>query len=470
MVNVIGRTVSMQAAPPRQQQSTIAEAISLLGNTLFGDQTTPALKREQLRQMQAKNDLMTATQDAIGGAGEIIDPQKFALAAALGTVNGRNYAQTRLAQVAQQYGVESPEMARAQMGAGESISATAPGLKLDLANKLAIQDAQEKTKLRIADSAPMTVMTDAGPQIVRQRDAVGQRPMLSADQFKSVQQQQAFPALPAERQQDFLFGADSPGEIGNATTARGTLPVFVRKDGLFNVQTGERVTEPVTSFGKVVAPSSEALRPNVRGELQQAQITQDDFINVLNRAESIATRDPTLFGVVGQLRRAGQAASETMSNVAQIFGAKDVDGVRAQALAGLKNAGVNDGVIQRFGLFDPNIPELQAVSSLLVYKAAAALAGQSGRGVTDKDIDHVIKMVGDPMSWTSSQQDFLAKAKILRGMISDSRSLTNRYLGTDNPLPPAAAPQPTGSAPLDTPAQGGQPRVRRFNPATGKLE
>lgn len=469
MVNVIGRTVAVQAAPAKQQ-SSVADAIAMLGNTMFGDRLTPALKREQLRQLQAKSDLITATQDAIGSAGEVIDPQKFALAAALGTVNGRNYAQTRLAQTAQQYGAESPEMARAQMGAGESISATAPGLKLDLANKLAIQDAQEKTKLRIADSAPMTIMTDAGPQIVRQRDAFGQKPVLSTDQFKSMQQQQAFPALSSDRQQDFLFGADSPGEIGNATTAKGTLPVFARKDGLFNVQTGERVTEPVTSFGKVVAPSTEALRPNVRGELQQAQVAQDDFINVLNRAESIATRDPTLFGVVGQLRRAGQAASETMGNVAQIFGAKDVEGVRSQALAGMKNAGVNEGILQRFGLFDPNIPELQAVSSLLVYKAASALAGQSGRAVTDKDIDHVIKMVGDPVSWTSSQQDFLAKAKILRGMISDSRGLTNKYLGTNNPLPPAATPQPASPAPLDAPAQGGQPRVRRFNPATGKLE
>jgi hypothetical protein len=108
------------------------------------------------------------------------------------------------------------------------------------------------------------------------------------------------------------------------------------------------------------------------------------------------------------------------------------------------------------GLFDPNASNIVKMNSLLLYKAAAALAGQSGREVSDKDIVHLKNIVGDPASWLEGSQQYLNGIQFVRdiaaqGMQSAEQSLSAgdvRAGGATAPAPavPAATPQAAPAA------------------------
>ena len=64
------------------------------------------------------------------------------------------------------------------------------------------------------------------------------------------------------------------------------------------------------------------------------------------------------------------------------------------------------------------------MATLAAYQAAAALARQEGKGLSDKDFKLFRGIVGDPKAWLSTQEAFLAGTRRLRNVAK--RMMVNR--------------------------------------------
>jgi len=63
--------------------------------------------------------------------------------------------------------------------------------------------------------------------------------------------------------------------------------------------------------------------------------------------------------------------------------------------------------------FDDRIPQIEQSMRLLAFSAASMIAEQEGRALSDKDLNHFIRAIGNPLSLTSSRREVLAR---LRGI------------------------------------------------------
>jgi len=180
-------------------------------------------------------------------------------------------------------------------------------------------------------------------------------------------------------------------------------------------------------------PALGDLTNNVRSGMQKQSIAAEDF----NRTADIATEyliDPAnanLFGPVGKVRQIMQSGVEVGNNIALTFGYQDAD----EMAEDLRQEVARNGVAQLLPeIYDPNLDAVDAVWGLLIYKGAAALAGQEGRSVSDKDVQFFREIFGGPKGLFSSQKSLAAKMDIARRMVRASQAvrdnaMANRPLG-----------------------------------------
>ncbi len=166
----------------------------------------------------------------------------------------------------------------------------------------------------------------------------------------------------------------------------------------------------------------------------------EDYGVLSNRAREVAMADPTLFGAVGNLRRFGQGAAGQVKALSQAFGGDaEFNQGFDNAVAGLTNMGFRDPRI-----FDPNLSEIEKLSTLMAYSAASAIGGQDGRGLSNEDRQYFQQIVGDPTGWLSSQDSFVAGLNMLDRIVGARRSRVKDNLSgefnLDGAAPPAAAP------------------------------
>jgi hypothetical protein len=289
------------ASSPRVAQAPVGDLAKLVGGlgTTFANGTQTALRQEQLTKLADANELTRMVASSIGADGIVTNPQTASIAAALGAMDPTKYGRLQAIQAATTGGVDSPKAAEFLTGLGEYKSTPLYGER-DFANKVALQgmqeatklrmnDAQEATKLRLADSSLETVVTPEGPRLVRRSDAVGQSPVLSTDQVKAGVLGGLAPTLSVPEQKALTGVTPQSPELYVGTTASGTMPVTPKAGGGFaNAQTGEVITEPLSSVGKLVATTNDGLKPTDEPNraLRDAQVST---VQALKSIESLKT-------------------------------------------------------------------------------------------------------------------------------------------------------------------------------------
>lgn len=104
------------------------------------------------------------------------------------------------------------------------------------------------------------------------------------------------------------------------------------------------------------------------------------------------------------------------------------------------------------------VDALEGAYNLMLYKAAAGLAGQEGRGLTNADIERVATAMPSPLGWTGSKQKSIDSIALGRQLLGISKAVN-----TMQPLPAVGAP--VGTAPPGAPPPAAAPAVQGGLPA-----
>lgn len=212
----------------------------------------------------------------------------------------------------------------------------------------------------------------------------------------------------------------------------------VTLDGVTDAATGQPIPAGARVYtGQLQGSGAETgLTNRTRQNLEQGQIAFRDFTSVMDRLEDIAEQDPALFGVTGNVRRFGQGLAGQANALTAALNIGEFDNVAAE----LQSA----GVAPRF--FDPNLNDIEKLATLAAYQAASALAGQEGRGLSDKDFQIFRNMIGDPGAWLATRESFLAGLsqirELAREMYNNRIQIRNEGLSSEPIEPrPEGAPR-----------------------------
>ena len=187
---------------------------------------------------------------------------------------------------------------------------------------------------------------------------------------------------------------------------------------------------------------SPPLRPNVQGDLQDSQIATEKLRSLMDYTRGVANKNPLNFGFPGFVKGGVQDVSTLLSGVTTALGYEAPQQAMDEARREIMQSGVDPMLFD--GLFDPDLPALQTANDLLIYQAAAALAGQSGRDLSDKDVQNIKKIIGSSTDWFTSQDKFLSKLDTVEHILNMNSEVTDRTLGgnvTDGPIDPMMASQ-----------------------------
>jgi hypothetical protein len=311
---------------------------------------------------------------------------------------------------ANQYGAGDQRTTNAFVGAGGSYSSTAGGVRENIAAENARAAATLTENQRQFDSKPTTIGTPQGPLIVRQNDAYGQP---AVEDLGKVKGNAARVAL------------NSPGGLGGADDATKQFigvegkgqqtphnyvvngQNFITYDGTTDANTGKAL--PGGGYlANAQGPAKDVgLNTAVTTNLQEQDINNQKFRSLLGYTKKLAQADPNNFGVTGAVKGFFQDTTAAADNIARGLGYNGLqEGLQKARERAMAN-GVDPGVIS--GVFDARLPQLHSAADLAVYSAAEALAGQSGRSVSNNDVKIIRNIVGDPREWSSNQQKYLSK-------------------------------------------------------------
>lgn len=173
----------------------------------------------------------------------------------------------------------------------------------------------------------------------------------------------------------------------------------------------------------------------VANDLQKQQISSAKMRNLLNYTRDLANKDPGNFGFPGFVKGVVQDATALTGGIAQTMGYNDPMQAVSEVQREVASSGIDPSLLS--GVFDPNLPALETATDLLVFQAASALAGQSGRSVSDRDVKTFRQIVGNPRDVFSNQDKFLSKLNTIENILQMNENVTNTSLG-GNVTGPAA--------------------------------
>lgn len=455
---------------PAQGGDTLGASLSRLGQSLFGDQTANLLKTAQLYDMERQNTEMDNLMRRVGGNGGaqalMADPLAQAMILGSGYKPGQ-FAELGLMGAANQFGAADPRTQNAQVGAGQSYRNTAGAFNADLAettrnNNLQSADRRYGVDQSIGqqryefDNKPIGALDGQGnPVFAPQGSATtgGFQPILSNTERQGTLAGQNFGNLQNlnPNQQEYLGAL--PGSAGGSRTPKNyVLPggqTHITTDGITDAQTGQPLP-PGGFIGNVQGGAAEVMTNSTMSGVQQNILANNKFANLVEMTREAAQRDPLNFGLPGFVKGTAQDLRQIANGMAAGLGFQDVQTWLDSTMASAAQNGVNPSLLS--GVFDPQRDELLTLSDLMVYSAAEALAGQSGRSVSDKDVQFFKGIVGDPRSWMMSQQSYMAKLGQIERIINlNQKGLQDAQ--TQGAVPQFTNPQP--AAPLEGQTQGG---------------
>lgn len=363
---------------------------------------------------------------------------------------------------ATRYGAADPRTDNAAVGAGASYGSTAGAFSQNL------EAANQRNNAAIAeqryqfDNKPITVGTPQGPVIQRQSEAYGQPAVedlgkVQGNVARNVYNSPGGFAGADEATQRFI---KADVKQGNQTPRNYVKDGknYITNDGLTDAATGQ----PLPPGGALATlqgdTNSVGLSSSVKSNLQGQEVAYQQFKNLLHTTRGLIG-DPNNLGVLGYVKGTLQDANVLAGSLAQGLGYKGLQDAVAEVRQKAATSGVDPSLLS--GVFDPNLPKIHTAYDLLVFKAAEVLAGQSGRGVSDKDVQVVKRIVGDPASLFANPQNLSAKLDIIETIADQNHDVASQYLRSGSPAaaqaapgvaaPPSAAPgapQPAQNDPL----------------------
>jgi hypothetical protein len=426
--------------------SDLADTMSRLGQSLWGNNLERELNSEKLYAMQRDNretdNLMKLVaakkaqelgnsplaQAMIIGAG--YDPAKFAELGRMGA--------------ATEYGASDPRTANWQIAAGDPYSATQPAFAQTLAettrahnlesgdrrynvdqnvgfkryahDNISAADQQQSADRRYSvDQSQETLRTKpiAGfdpntgqPVFVPSDQAMSIQPLTTESQQKSILLDKNWADLaglsPEQRQ---VLGANLPANSRALTPRNYIMPggkTVLTYDGRTDVNGNP--LPPGGYIGTVQGSATDTGVTNaVKTGLQNNSIEVKKFDVLASRAMEL-TKHPELFGAQGLARYYGQEALQGAKGMLSIFGdAKATQAMLDEARADAAAAGIDPNTLP--ALYDRRLPQVSQDWALLTYQMAAAAAAQTGSKLSDKDVKFFTRIMGDPHSIFTSQQD-----------------------------------------------------------------
>lgn len=357
---------------------------------------------------------------------------------------------------ANQYGAADPRTTNAFVGAGGAYGSTAAGTREAEAAAGARNAASIAEQRYQFDNTPVTVASPTGPVYATRTAAIGQPAVEDIGKVKgniarNVYNSPGGLAGADETTRQFI-GAESKG---NQTPHNYVAPGggnLITYDGVTDATSGKPLP-PGGYLANAQGPAKDVgLNTSVTTDLQKQDIANQQFKGLLNYTRNLAQADPNNFGVSGYIKGGVQDVNAIAGNLAQGLGYRGVQDAAAATRAQIANSGLDPHLFS--GVFDPKLNALHTASDLLVFSAASALAGQSGRGVTDRDVKIFKNIVGDPQEVMGNQQKYLSKLDTIEEILNLNQGVIDQNLRRGSPAAPPAAP---GAAqPPNPPAPGAQ--------------
>jgi hypothetical protein len=456
--------------------SSLGEALSSLGNTMWGPQALQAgLVREKTKGLQITNEALPQFSAAIG-SGDWQNATRLAPLAGVNAADLSGYGRYRTYNdPSVPFGGQ--EQTRATLGAGGAYGSTIQGTREAEDMKLAqYQYGIDKTVAghqAVADNTPVSALRPDGTHYTTSRRAAieGQVPLvLSATDAEGIgkldvlrngpgnktpEQLKASGALPAD---DKMMNWRALGPNGQVLRGR----------------VGPNGTDAAT--GQPLPPNSEFVSPNNSGAamgplapdnteqrgLRGRLVANTEMVGLVDQIEKRILADPTVVGPLGQGQKLAQNAVAFATDISNALGGgknvnESLNNVRQEAVG---KYGPNIAILVP-ELFKNEINEVEVLNGLLVYKAAAALASQEGRDLSDRDVAGARHMVGDPTSWLTSSKEQLSKLGMIKNLGNANIANLTKMLGQQN-VTAGAAPPPAAPAPAPAPAapQGAATRIK----------
>ncbi|MEM8773842.1 MAG: hypothetical protein AAGF53_02350 [Pseudomonadota bacterium] len=368
-------------------------------------------------------------------------PQLFAELLARGVAGGmkpEEVGEAARMMAANLYGAENQATTNAFVGAGGNYANTYSGFAADQ-NRLE-RDSVRDAQLDIVqdENAIIDVVREGTPIRIRKKDMIsGDQPVLSSSEAQAV----TAGSLDLSRNEQLAFiGAEPKNPVKADTFVDPQGQTYRSVDGITDAQTGlslpqGAVKTSVTSQDR--AGSGVDLESSVVSGLQESVIAQEAFAGTLNRTRQAAIdAGPEGFGVVGRARSLGQGAVEAF----RALGGMISDDTVSEGFESVRKfADSGDPVAKQFfAEFDTNLTRLEMYARLLPYEAAAAIANQTGRGLSDQDVKRFQEIIGGPLNFFGSQKGFLATLDAVEREVQDRVATTRRVLGQE----PVGSPTP----------------------------
>ncbi len=437
---------------PSLTENPLAKTISSLGNTLFGDTLTPALKREQMRKQQIEN--FGIEEMAMQAENGFADPRMAASRGILAGLSPEHLGMFQSLLHSQELGARDPSVTNALGGIGKYDS-TAEAFDLGEQNKFdmnAADNAQSGAN-NAADNAgqmerfnqePKPAMQNGAPAFVPQGQLTqpGNQPILNENQI-----------APIDEFKRWLTAAESamPGATPEVKRQWAVEQISKAKSNGIQIDPDGTVT--------IGGPAGSLTKPNLTK--QQADfIASGQFSSVLDQADTLVAANPQSVGAPGNLRHAAQSIGIAATELAKATGFGSIEDAWVDAQAKAMAMGVKPSTL-KFA-YDPSMAEIETIYNVMAFQGVRAIGGQSGNDMSDRDFKIIKETLGDPNSWLTNAQDLRTRIKIVKAYIAQRRQETAALLGI-----PAEQPQqaPAGGAPAQ-----GSGVIRTYNPATGRLE
>jgi hypothetical protein len=495
----------------------LAEALQSFAGSFGGNTAQQELYRQKAQGSLRENRAYQALQDAERNGG--YDPNNADVRAAIvGLPQPKEFFEAQRGIAATRYGAGDQRATNAYMGAGGSYGSTVAGTRESEANRRAIEDKRtermfgiEKYKFdntfeqtvgpdgrviltprtqaagmvsgkqaeldqqraieadRIkrgydaelfkVNNTPELVQGPNGPTIMRRSEAFGMTPVLNEGQAKGTIVQQDMPTMTGEQRATVGGYQPKPDDLVNAQLADGTtVPAYNRADGLYHAQTGQKITQPIVSVGKLQAQNAEGLGGSaLTNKLVERRVATGQALNAIDRLDK-ALAAPNADQAVGWIgKTAGlfndvRAQNEALSRMIANAPTKDQELQTNPTLNKTLDMIVGNSALnqtaQRLGI---QSAVLRSQIADLAYSISKA--NDPGGRMSDQDIHRAAQIIG------ASLQDPVAARAVLQDLkvrLNENHNVWERETARVRSQQPQSAP---AAAPAAAPTAA-PPRIR----------
>lgn len=460
---------------PYTVDTPLGAALKNLGSviTKSPSEASNILHAEQALKIRRENENRSALGDTFQQYGTPGFDRGYAMNTAIRAgVNPNDLGGYERYGAANTYGASDPRTTNAFVGAGGSYGSTYGGVQDTLANAIkrtAMQVGEQRYQF---DNTPQVVDTPEGPQYVRRTESYGMPAAEGLDKVKgslarrAVNTPEGIAGMnPVEQRFVGAEGKSNPTPHNYVFNGQN----LITYDGINDARTGQPLPVGGHLANATGGANDVGLRPNVQGDIQKSNIALERLRGLTNYTRSLVEGPGAQnnVGLPGTIKGLVQDANAVAGSVATGLGYKGMadalEATRQRALA----SGVSPGLLS--GVFDPKLPQTHQAYDLMVFSAAEALAGQSGRNVSDKDVKAMRAFVGDPREFTANPQRLLANLDGLNHILGLNQQVNDKQLrGSGTSVP--AAPAAPGASPPPAPAPGApQPQERWERGPDGRL-